>query len=551
MLAFRSKKDIRRFVQAKSVAEKNPFKIHKTEPKRYVVKCAKDCCRFKLLFRGNGLGVFELVDEQAHTCISHVGTVKREWVRERVNDILKCRPKVTPEELAQAIHNEYHVTVKRKMITNALADVKRTRSEEGDSFGLTASFLEALKGKNEGTTTSLMSVDGVFVRAFICPAVCSRAFKHTTKIIGLDACHIKTKHGGTLLVLTLLDGNGSVFPAALGIAESENASTWCWFLNLVKIAFAIGDGGEGLVFISDREKGIDISTKEVFPRAAHSNCVYHISKNVKVKYKTSLKGLLFKAANALDKKTFNDTISEMKTVQMAAGLYVAGIEPKKWARAYFPARRLGHVTSNIAESMNWWLNDARFQNPVGLFSTYIEQLNMLFERRRDKYAAMNVRGLPAKVAKLLDKSVLQAETLSVHQHTRTSFQVQSRHDQGTRRVVYMDPVSCSCGYRDEFGVPCRHICAVALFLEQEPSQYVVEERRRAALVATYVGDIKPVDTVLLENDGLKPPVGVKKRGRPKLKRIPSSAETQPIRTVKCSRCGERGHNARTCKSQTN
>ena len=143
MSVFSSKKDIRRFVQAKSVAEKKPFTIQKAERKRYVVKCMKDCCGFKLLFRGNDQGFFELVDEHAHTCISHVATIKREWVRERINDILNRKPEAKPEELVQAIHVEFHVTVKRKMISNALADVKRTRSEEGDSFGLIASFLEA------------------------------------------------------------------------------------------------------------------------------------------------------------------------------------------------------------------------------------------------------------------------------------------------------------------------------------------------------------------------------------------------------------------------
>ena len=131
------------------------------------------------------------------------------------------KPKVKPDELVQTIHDEFHVTVKRKMISNALADVKRTRSEEGDSFGLIASFLEAIKEKNEGTTTSLVSVDGVFVRAFLCPGVCSRAFQHTTKIIGLDACHIKTKHGGILLVLTILDGNGSVSLQLLASPRSK------------------------------------------------------------------------------------------------------------------------------------------------------------------------------------------------------------------------------------------------------------------------------------------------------------------------------------------
>ena len=136
-------------MQAKSVTEKRPFKIYKTERKRYVVKCTKERCCFKLLFRWSVQGFFELVEEQAHTCISHVATIKREWVRERVNDILNRKPKVKPDELVQTIRDEFHVTVKRKMISNELADVKRTRSEEGDSFGLIASFLDVKRRRTK------------------------------------------------------------------------------------------------------------------------------------------------------------------------------------------------------------------------------------------------------------------------------------------------------------------------------------------------------------------------------------------------------------------
>ena len=551
MSVFHSKDEVKRFVQEKSVTEKKPFKIHKTEPKRFVVKCPNDGCPFKLFFSGNDGGVFELVEETKHACQSNIPTIKRGWVRDRVQEKLNATPKVTPGELEVAIKRDCHVTVKRKMVTNALADVRRARSAEGDSFGLTASFLDALKEKNAGTTTSLVSIDGVFVRAFLCPGMCSRAFRHTTKIVGLDACHIKTQYGGTMLVLSVLDGNGSVFPAAVGVAETESAATWSWFLNIVKSALRIDDGGEGIVFLSDRERGIEAATSELFPHAAHSHCVFHISKNVKTQYKTTLNGLLFKAANALNKKAFNDTIAEMKSINHAAGKYVERIDPAKWARAFFPARRLGHVTSNIAESMNWWLQDARVQNPVGLFTTYITQLNVLFERRRNKYAGTRDDGLPERVAALLDKSVRQAETLVVKQHTMTTFHVQSRHDQSTLRVVNMDTVACTCGYRDEFGVPCRHICAVCLFLGEESSRHVVEERRCGALKATYIGDITPVDTCDLEDDGMKPPVGTKRRGRRKEKRIPSAAERQPKRTVRCSRCCSRGHNARTCNAQMN
>ena len=64
----------------------------------------------------------------------------------------------------------------------------------------------------------------------------------------------------------------------------------------VKTAFHIEDDGRGLVFLSEREKGLDDGLKELFPNAAHSFCVYHVEKNVKVRYKTTVEGLLFTAA---------------------------------------------------------------------------------------------------------------------------------------------------------------------------------------------------------------------------------------------------------------
>ena len=77
MSVFHSKDEVKRFVQEKSVTEKKPFKIHKTEPKRFVVKCPNDGCPFKLFFSGNDGGVFELVEETKHACQSNIPTIKR------------------------------------------------------------------------------------------------------------------------------------------------------------------------------------------------------------------------------------------------------------------------------------------------------------------------------------------------------------------------------------------------------------------------------------------------------------------------------------------
>ena len=168
------------------------------------------------------------------------------------------------------------------------------------------------------------SQDGLFERAFLAPGMCVAAFHHTTRVIGLDACHVKASYGGVLLVMTILDGNGNDFIAALGIAESENSSSWEWFLAQVKTAFNIEDD-HGLVFLSDREKGIDGGVRHVFPRANHSLCVYHIEKNQKKHHHTSLNGLVFKAAKAATPREFDETINEMKALHKAGGNYIEGI----------------------------------------------------------------------------------------------------------------------------------------------------------------------------------------------------------------------------------
>ena len=311
-------------------------------------------------------GVFNLYHVRQHTCDAVSPTIRRVWVIAKTKEILRERPKITVSELRDWLKERHQVDVDMTIVSLALRDVKNDPIHEAISFGHLASFLEALGRTDERTRTSLLREGSFFKRAFLALGMCVRAFPHTTRVIGLDACHIKARYGGALLVMTVLDGNGNVFPAAIGIAESENFETWFWFLALVQTAFQTGLG-DGLVVLSDREKGLDAALEALLPAAAHSYCVYHIEKNVKSSFHTSLDGLLFRAAKAGDEKTFNEVLDKIKSVNERAGRYIEAIEKTKWARAFFPGRRFGHVTSNISESMNWWLDEARHLNPVVLF----------------------------------------------------------------------------------------------------------------------------------------------------------------------------------------
>ena len=305
--------------------------------------------------------------------------------------------------------------------------------------------------------------------------------------------------------------------------------------------------GEGVVVLSDREKGIENALAALLPRAAHSYCVYHIQKNVKVHFHTSLEGLLFRAAKAPDEGSFLRAMAEMKRVNIAAGEYVERIDKAKWARAFFPRRRYGQVTSNILESMNWWLDEVRHLDPIGMFTTFIRKLNVLFEKRRLEHSSLPPSALPEKPAELFEGSLEQARRLAVHPNTRTLFQVQRLNDPGKLRKVDLAAPSCSCGFFAEHGVPCRHICAAALHRGLNPRRFIYPALVNNALVSTYPGVVITVDTNGLPDDGLLPPVATKRRGRPKEKRYVSSAERRPKRTVTCRNCLRPGHNARSCK----
>ena len=100
------------------------------------------------------------------------------------------------------------------------------------------------------------------------------------------------------------------------------------------------------------------------------------------------------------------------------------------------------------------------------------------------------------------------------------------------RVVDTEAMKCSCRFFDGHGIPCRHICAAVLSQRRRPQDLIIHERLLPTLVAMYDGFTVPVDSTLLQDDGLKAPTGTKKRGRPKEKRIRSSAETV-LKTVVC------------------
>ena len=129
MSVFSSKKEVKLFLCRKSVELQKHFELSKSEPGRIVVKCTKNDCTFKLVFRGNEQGVFVPIEEQGHTCSSTIPTIKRVWIRQIAAE-MKLDKKVTAGSLKDYIKDKFDVDVDKTLVKNALADAKMKQEDD-------------------------------------------------------------------------------------------------------------------------------------------------------------------------------------------------------------------------------------------------------------------------------------------------------------------------------------------------------------------------------------------------------------------------------------
>ena len=117
---------------------------------------------------------------------------------------------------------------------------------------------------------------------------------------------------------------------------------------------------------------------------------------------------------------------------------------------------------------------------------------------------------------------------------------------------------CSCGIWQDVLYPCRHGCAIFRKWKEKDFGYILRNLVHPYYKFEYVqemykNNIFPACIDNVKYDGVtRPPVVTKRQpGRPRSKRLRRRSEfLDPEESpIKCSDCGQRGHNKRTCKNQ--
>ena len=139
-----------------------------------------------------------------------------------------------------------------------------------------------------------------------------------------------------------------------------------------------------LVFLSDRQKGLLKAVEDVFPGCPHGYCLKHLEANFHKELKDKdLLPFLSKAAGVTTQPEFDKALEDMTSLNPKAVPWLwQHTKTEHWAEIYFSGRRYGHLTSNIAESLNSWLLEARTKPILAMFEQVRHQLMGWFTTRR-------------------------------------------------------------------------------------------------------------------------------------------------------------------------
>ena len=218
------------FFCEKNIQDKKPHKVTRSTKDRFSASCKVDGCQYNLSVRRRLDGLFHVVSFHKHTCDSLFPTIKASWVKKMAKDTLAGTPKIGTKKLKESLHAEHGVVVQTWTVQRGLTQARQSLAKDAEEYGKLRPLFAQLTHTDERTVTDVLLDGDRLKRSFLCLGMCVSAFGHSLKVLGVDGCHLKTQNGGVVLVATAIDGNGNIFPVAVGTAEQECVATWTWFL---------------------------------------------------------------------------------------------------------------------------------------------------------------------------------------------------------------------------------------------------------------------------------------------------------------------------------
>lgn len=529
-----------------------PCTVKESRPKRFHMVCQDENCHFEVACNARTNGrVYITRFKDTHSCSAglegKVQKIPSDYIFHKLAKKIGDDVNIQVSSIQAAAAREDGIVVpymttwrgKRKAI-------QAFRAKQDRDLGKLPAYFTRLEEAMPGTKTKVeLDENNSFVRAFLCPKPCQRAFLHCLPIIELDSCPINNEFRGVVMAACSVDGAGELVPIAYAIAPVDDSDNWDWFVLQLRMAVPeVNLSERPVVVISDRENGMYNAVVTHLTECRHCFCVNHIEKRLKTMFKVNFGAKLRNAAKTTSLQVFKQKMEEMAHSHPAAHEYLNSIDKGAWTCLYSTLPKYGRVTSEIADCFNSWIEEVRGQSHFSIIVWITRKIMGLFFDRKSKYASMT-SPVPRELEESLNDAMEKAGRCTCHPASSTEFLVCSGVEEFT---VNLEKKNCSCGHFTDMKWPCYHAAAAIGHVKQSCLEYVDDAFKKAALISVYNDPIAAVTTSNLEGSEILPPAVRNQPGRPKTNRIRKRSDLEPENsTIVCSRCHERGHNKLTCE----
>jgi len=260
----------------------------------------------------------------------------------------------------------------------------------------------------------------------------------------------------------------------------------------------------------------------------------------------------------------------MQTLRETHGgayMYIIAIDKTLWAVPFMEAKRWGHMTSNMVESINSALKQDRDLSIIDLLNAIWNRcMGQRYARFQDAVQKLAVPGARYTnfALQLLTESMDHSQHRRVEAASETRGVVTSHSDK--QYVVDLEARTCTCGRFEINDIPCGHAVSLILRLRKQPRDYIPKVFTLETYRWTYMRDMHPVDIQylqILREGECYPPLFRRTRGRPKERRIRKGerkarglqrgvqmagalGDVPDNAPQRCTQCGNVGHNRTTC-----
>lgn len=239
--------------------------------------------------------------------------------------------------------------------------------------------------------------------------------------------------------------------------------------------------------------------------------------------------MISKAARAYRKSSFHEYFGEIEKASPECAEYLTRIGLHHWTRSHSFGERYNVMTSNVAESLNAVLKEARELPIVSLLEFIRGTLRAWFSKRRDK-AANQTYHITPKVAELIQATHERSPSLDVQKINELNYEVSTRS--GMIFHVDFSEKTCTCDEYTLLKIPCCHALGAASKANIKVENIVAEQYKTTLGRNAYAESVNPVPNMsnihAVPDDiatlTLLPPKTRRPPGRPKRSRFLSSGE---------------------------